>query len=460
MIAILAVSSCIKGLTTESGENAEKELKLNSASSVNLAVKENERNTQYTICNTRIVPIAKGWAKNSVNAVIFRTNSVTTHGDNQYVAFYSEDGYVVLARRKLGAMNWEICKTRYKGDVRDAHNAISIAVDGAGILHMCWDHHVSSLRYCRGASPGSLEMTDKMPMTGQDENKVTYPEFYKLENGDLLCLYRDGRSGNGDTMLNRYDVKTQKWSVIQHPLIDGQGKRNAYTNQIAIDKYGVWHISWCWRESPDVASNHDICYAKSIDGGRTWQKSTGQKYTLPITVDDAECICHIPQRSELINQTTMAVDSKGRPLISTYWRPEDTEVPQYHLIYHDGKNWQRTQVGQRRTPFTLSGGGTKRIPISRPKIFIGPDDQVYMIFRDAERGNRVSVAMCGDPKRVTWRIEYLTTDSVGLWEPSYDTILWQRKNILHLFLQKVGQGDAEKLENIPPQMVSVLEWTP
>jgi hypothetical protein len=297
-------------------------------------------------------------------------------------------------------------------------------------------------------------------MTGQNENKVTYPEFYNLPNGDLLFLYRDGSSGNGNTMLNRYDVKTQKWSVVQHPLIDGQGLRNAYTNQIAVDKEGNWHISWCWRETGDVATNHDICYAKSLDAGKTWQKSTGEKYTLPITADNAEYICRIPQNSELINQTSMTVDSRSRPLIATYWRPQGTEVPQYHLIYYDGQKWKTAQISQRKTPFSLSGGGTKRLMMSRPKILADSGNAVFLIFRDGERTSRVSVAICQDSKRMKWRIEDLTEDSVGLWEPSYDSVLWQRENVLRLFLQNVEQKDRDVMEETPPTMVSVLEWTP
>src|SRR5688572_25348377 len=37
---------------------------------------------------TRLLPIGNGWARNQVNAVIFRRNSVTTHGRTQYAAFY------------------------------------------------------------------------------------------------------------------------------------------------------------------------------------------------------------------------------------------------------------------------------------------------------------------------------------------------------------------------------------
>jgi hypothetical protein len=83
-----------------------------------------------------------------------------------------------------------------------------------------------------------------------------------------------------------------------------------------------------------------------------------------------------------------------------------------------------------------------------------------MIFRDAQHGNRVSVAICEDPKHSTWRFKDLTDDSVGEWEPSYDPILWQRENVLHLFVQKVEQKDRDVLNDVPPEMVRVLEWTP
>ena len=147
--------------------------------------------TAHAEQNVRIVPVAKGWAKNSINATIFRRNSIVTHAGTQYISFYSEDRHVILAKRKLGTPKWQIHKTQHKGNTNDAHNSISIAVDGAGVLHVSWDHHCDPLRYCRGVSAGSLELTEKMPMTGKHEEKVTYPEFYNLPDGDLLFLYRD-----------------------------------------------------------------------------------------------------------------------------------------------------------------------------------------------------------------------------------------------------------------------------
>ncbi len=224
------------------------------------------------------VPVGgTGWAKSSVNAAVFRTNSVVTHGEVQYTAFYDGDSNVILAKRKLGTSNWEVKTTPYKGNVKDAHNAISIGVDGKGVLHMVWGLHGQALRYVRNTAPGSLDLTAQMPMTGQKEASVTYPQFYNLSDGDLLFLYRDGSSGNGNAMLNRYDVQSNAWQAAAHPLVAGGGQRNAYLNTLAVDSKGGIHLSWVWRDTPDVATNHDVCYAYSADEGRTWQKSTGEK---------------------------------------------------------------------------------------------------------------------------------------------------------------------------------------
>lgn len=414
------------------------------------------------LADTKLVPISKAWAKNSVNANILRHNSVVSHDNNQYVAYYDADGFVVLAKRMLGSEQWEIKKTQYKGNVNDAHNSINIMVDGEGYLHMSWDHHGHPLRYCRSKAPGSLELTDKMPMTGKKEGRVTYPEFYQLPKGDLLFLYRDGESGNGNLMMNHYSVKTKEWTRRQDAFINGEGKRNAYW-QMCTDINGTIHISWVWRESEDVATNHDMGYAKSEDGGKTWKKSTGEMYHLPITADSAEYAARIPQRHELINTTGMCADGKGRPYIVTYWRPKETKVPQYHLIHHDGTTWHTSQISNRKTPFSLSGGGTKRIPISRPRIVAdssGLTDKAYMLFRDSERNNRVSVAICKDLSDPKWQYRDLTDFAVGMWEPSYDTAIWNRSKELHIYVQKVAQGDGERTEALPPTMVSVMEWKP
>lgn len=398
--------------------------------------------------------VGLAWAGNSVNTVVFRKNSVVTFKNTQYTSYYDSAGNVMLAKRKLGENSWQIKQSPYKGNYKDAHNSISIIVDGDGFLHISWDQHASKLRYAKSIVPNSIELGPEIAMIGENEIKATYPEFYKLKDGDLFFLYREGTSGQGNLVLNRYHTQTKKWERIHNNLIDGQNQRNAYW-QACLDSKGVFHLSWVWREKSDVATNHDMSYAKSLDGGITWLSCSNEVYATPMNSSNTKPIVNIPQKSELINSTSMTTNHKGNPYIATYWRAQNSSIPQYQMIYFDGKNWLVKQVSDRKTPFSLSGVGTKKIPISRPQIVVNKK-VVSVIFRDEERGNKVSVATIKDVINGTWILKDLGNDDVGQWEPSFDTELWQSKKKLHLFVQQTAQGDGEKLENIPPQMVKII----
>lgn len=411
------------------------------------------------IYSQQLVPVSDGWANNSVNVTVFRKNSLVTYKDTQFIAYYDNDGCLILGKRKLPKGEWILHKTQYTGNVSDAHNSISIMVDGDGYLHVSWDHHGHPLRYAKSIAPLSLELGDKQPMTGELEENVTYPEFYKMPNGDLIFIYRDGQSGKGNLVLNRYNVKTKTWNQLQKNLIDGEGKRNAYA-QSCVDDKGVIHISWVWRETPDVATNHDLCYAKSLDGGITWMNSMGEKYTLPIIAETSEYAALTPQNSELINQTAMTTDSKGNPYIATYWREKNSDIPQYHIVYNKHNEWRVINLNFRNTPFSLKGGGTKRIPISRPQLIVdtkSKNTNLFLLFRDEERGGKVSMAVCKDIDGKKWTVRDLTDFSVGSWEPSFDTELWRNKKQLHIFVQKADQVDGEGKADIAPQKVYILE---
>ncbi|MDR7331206.1 BNR repeat-containing protein [Roseateles asaccharophilus] len=409
----------------------------------------------------QVVDVGEGWARNSVNAVVFRKNSLVTHADHQYIAYYDAEARVVLGKRRLGSDSWELHTTAFTGNARDAHNSISLMVDGTGYLHLSWDHHNNALRYARSLRPGGLEMGDRLPMTGQGERSVSYPEFHRQLDGGLLFFYRDGGSGRGNLVINRYDPATQAWTRLHDDLISGEGRRNAYW-QAFLDHRGTLHVSWVWRESPDVASNHDLAYARSRDGGLTWERSDGRPYALPITEATAEVAARIPQRSELINQTSMSADRDGNPFIASYWRRAGSAVPQYQLVYRRDGAWKELELGFRRAPFSLSGGGTKAIPIARPQVMVdlqGRQTSALLVFRDEERGSKVSVVRIDNlDSAPRWSVRDMTAESVGAWEPSFDTELWRLRGELHLFVQAVQQVDGEGVANVPASKVRVLQW--
>ncbi|MCF8357923.1 MAG: BNR repeat-containing protein [Prolixibacteraceae bacterium] len=411
------------------------------------------------IYKTVLSEIGPGWAKTSVNAPVFRKNSVVSSANYQFAAYYDSTANVVLARRKPDSHEWEIHTTQYKGNVYDAHNSISIMVDGNGYLHMSWDHHNNPLNYCRSIKPESLEMGNKEQMIGEHENVVSYPGFYRFENGNLLFAYRDGGSGKGNLVLNRYRLETGSWERLHANLIDGEGQRNAYW-QMCLDKKGTIHVSWVWRETPDVRSNHDMCYACSKDGGITWENSLGTKYNVPITLASAEVVKKIPQGSNLINQTSMVADSEGNPYIATYFKEPENKCTQFYIIYRLNGEWKTVAATERTLDFEIGGMGSRSIPISRPQLLLTEKDGekvLHLVYRDEEQDNNIVMVAAKTGDEMKWDRQVISPWPVDRWEPSYDTELMKNENKLHLFFQKAGQGQGEKTVDMPPQKVGVLE---
>lgn len=414
----------------------------------------------------RLLPIASdGWAGSSVNVLAGLQHNLITHGSTQYAAFYAQDATLVLAQRTIGSDLWTSVRTPFRGRVADAHNTVVIAVDGEGVLHVAWDHHGNALNYARGIAPGSLELGERQPMTGSREERVTYPSFLLLPDGDLLCLYRDGVSGRGDLVLNRYDIATRTWSQVQSNLIDGEGRRSAYASAL-VDAEGGLHLAWVWRDSPDVATNHDLAYARSHDGGVTWTSVRGAPLRLPLTADHADYALRIGTGRSLMNPPSLAVDEDGNPYLANYWCPADSEIPQYHLVHHDGTDWRVQQVTQRTTPFTLSGAATKRPPLSRAVLVTQrgwrKPREVFLLYRDDERGGRIIAAACRDFVQPAWTFHELTANSTGAWEPSLDPQQWTRMAQVHLLVQPVQQrdGNDQQAADVPPTTVSSLIWSP
>lgn len=81
------------------------------------------------------------------------------------------------------------------------------------------------------------------------------------------------------------------------------------------------------------------------------------------------------------------------------------------------------------------------------------------IFRDADRGSRVSVA-CRRYGSDGWRVTDLTDFSVDAWESSIDKDLWRECSLLHIYVQHTSQGYREGVPETGAQPVYVLECNP
>ncbi len=382
------------------------------------------------------------YSASSINVIADQHNAVYSYKDTQYATFYDKDARLIVAKKGRDSATWQTVDTGYSTNAADAHNTASLILDGSGFIHLAWGHHNQPLNYIRSTQPETLEFGDKLAMTGSFENKVSYPHFFSLSHGDLLFLYRDGESGKGNTVLKRYSLVTKKWNIVSENLIDGEGERSAYFNA-TIDPSDTLHLAWNWRESPDVASNHDLCYARSRDGGKTWTDAFDAPQSIPFTQANAPYALKIPQNSNLMNPPAIAADEKGTPAIANYWNANGSDITQYHLVYFQDGHWQQSQVTKRTTAFDLSGTNTKRPPLSRAILLSRDPAEFHLIYRDDEKGGRPILSSSQNLAQNQWSHQELLPNNLDAWEPSYDLAAWKESGVINIPIQTVIQIDGK-----------------
>ncbi|MDO8544181.1 MAG: BNR repeat-containing protein [Opitutaceae bacterium] len=289
---------------------------------------------------------------------------------HQFVAYYDAERRLTVAGRKLGDATWTRVQpagvsfpTRKRASnviAWDSHNYIRLALDSEGCLHVSGNMHVDPLVYYRTRRPfdvASLERIDRM--TGERETRCTYPIFFKGAAGELMFRYRDGSSGNGSDLYNIYDMRSRTWRrLLDRPLLEGEGERNAYSLEPRLGPDGRFHLAWMWRETPDCATNHTLSYARSRDLIH-WENSRGDAIALPITLATGEVIDRAKPGGGLINMVfNLGFDALKRPLVA-YHRYDANGRSQAYIARARGDGgWETRQVSSWDFRWAFSGGGS------------------------------------------------------------------------------------------------------
>ncbi len=412
--------------------------------------------------------LGDAWAANTVNTIIFRHHGILTSKNNQYTAFYVNEQTLRLVQRDLTTEDIKTHDIPGNYNLRDAHNSISLGIDRAGHLHISYDHHATQLRYRRTTVPRSIDAwTDELPMTGAHEERVTYPTFILPHHGQpLTLLYRDGDHNKGTARLKTYDETSQVWADHPAPILSGAEQKpwtsNAYWNHPATGADGSLHLSFVWRTDTlgeeERINNINVGYACSPDNGLTWFTSKHRPYKLPITQVNAETVFPVSPGSNLINQSGMALDSRNHPHI-VFYSDDPNGIPQYQHLWFDGKVWHHQFISDRKQPFSLQGGGTLQIPISRPEIVIDRQDNVYTIYRGDLSHNRMAATLLPGPdyRYHESNTKILGEEDLGYAEPVIDRSRWQRDNILTLLLQHNQQPDKDIGHELLARPITLLD---
>ncbi|MGK4004562.1 BNR repeat-containing protein [Sorangium sp. So ce1036] len=343
-----------------------------------------------------------------VNGESFQQDAIVSFGGYQYTAFWNTNRNVVLARRRLPSSPGGAAGAWQKFDFKDhrlsaddAHNTISLGIaPGDGTLHLAFDHHGSPLHYRRSVA-GLLTDPENVAWAAASFSAVssalegstrvalvTYPRFVTEPGGEKLLLSaRIGESGSGDEHLWEYDTTTHAWTSLGEYIEGTDASMNAYLHGLAYTRGGArLHAAWCWRDTPDPTTNHDLLYIYSDDHGRTWHNSAGDKVATTgasfVTRDTAGLsVWPIGQNRGLINQEHMAVDASGRVHVLLSHLP-DGEANNANFTSARSRSEFFHYVRDTDGTWTRHGLGLRVIQNFRGKLAISSTENVYAILPD------------------------------------------------------------------------------
>ncbi len=298
------------------------------------------------------IDIAPVWSGHPVRFALL------TIGKQHFVAFYDAERQMTVGARADADKAWTFAKL----DSRvgwDSHNSLALAVDRSGQLHLAGNMHAVPLVYFRTTRPGDITSFERVAaMVGDHEKRCTYPVFFNGPQGELVFMYRDGGSGNGNQIFNVYDEATRAWRrLLDKPFTDGEGKCNAYFHGPVRGPDGFYHVAWTWRDTPDCSTNHDICYARSRDLSH-WETSAGRPLTLPITRSTAEAVEIVPVKGGVINGNVLVGFDAQKRVIITYHKYDAAGKTQVYNARREDGAWKIRQTSNWDYRWEFSGGGS------------------------------------------------------------------------------------------------------
>jgi len=297
--------------------------------------------------------------------------SLYSYDNLQFITFYDSAHYMTVACRTLDSKVWDFQRLDTKVGW-DSHNSVVLNVDAKGYIHVVGNLHASPLIYFRSTKPLDIHSMERIPhMTGKDEERTTYPIFMDGPNGEFIFHYRVGGSGNGFEVYNVWDVERQIWTrMLDVPLIDGLGERNAYMMGPAAGPDGLFHLIWVWRETPDCATNHTLSYARSKDLIH-WESIDSKQVALPITLEEQVLwVDDTPPGGGLFNPgIRLSFDDAGKVMIGYHKYDEKMNTQLFIARYENGA-WTKQQVTDWDFPWNFQGNGSipSELIIDAPKM--------------------------------------------------------------------------------------------
>lgn len=323
--------------------------------------------------------IDRVWSGHSVRFALAVTR------DRIVVGYYDANRQLTVASRPRSGIGWVYHRLdSWVG--WDSHNYVALAVDAAGEVHVAANMHGDALVYYRTAGGGDVRTLARVPVMvdAARERRMTYPVFLRDAGGRLIFKYRDGASGNGNEVYNAYDPAARRWTpVTAAPLVDGEGRRNAYFVGPTAGPDGRFHIAWVWRDTPAAETNHSLSYARSRDLVH-WERSDGSALALPIRLSAAEIVDPVPVRGGMINNNTVVGFDPAGAVVIAYHKFDARGDTQITVARREPAGWRIAQASDwRGFRWDFGGGGSldSRVFVHAPEP-LGRDRIRVPVVRD------------------------------------------------------------------------------
>ena len=382
----------------------------------------------------QIVVTKEGFNHHKMPAFSDRRYALYTDSIYQHAAYFDDEDYLVIARRRLGDDTWQALRSAIRTASTNV-DALTLSLDGEGRLHLVWTAGNAEPGYATGIEPGSLALSRTNGMSAPNERYITQPHLFRQPNGDLLFFFE---SKDNRLSVNHYSTEDRTWSRRQTGLI-------ASERDLAWDIYqqknGALHLAWRYAET----SRH-VYYARSDGGGMNWRHSGGEAYTPPLHANAAEVALTLAEHNTFAGPLQIVADPNGVPYVGVYHSDVQTGGQDFSVAYqnNDRNNHQNNET------WTVFAGpdNLPRADQAMLRLLAESKDgitKVHLLYPDPSAAQRIAVASTGNFQQPHWDIRYLTNEGVTGWVPEVDIPLWQRMRQAQVLISQPDRPGLDAL---------------
>lgn len=326
----------------------------------------------------------------------------------------------------------------------DAHRNPTLLIEPDGHLVVFYGAHSDITHTLRSTNP--YDITYWETVADLPDHKTSYPQCWELVPGEIFVSYR--QAPTWETSSWRMTISSDGGRSWEAPReLVNLGESAVYGISIAETDGTPRRVHFVWSRlgggSPEeIASKHlwarryNIYYACSDDGGRTWRRSDGTPYELPVTLETQEELYNCGTHGVWLKD--IQLDSQGHPFILFI----DSEVETYRGLWKVGR-------------FTGSGWEFSTITDSDHMyddgaIAILNDDDIRVYapttpVQESEDGGEIEEWQSTDGGRTWMNTKHITTGS-----------RYSHNNVKLALNHQLGPGDVRMFwsygdSNYPPE---------